>query len=50
MIYKDEQKGVKQLLLLEEGTKFITISMQGSNDNVDSITVAHIVARTVPGK
>ncbi|XP_026317171.1 NACHT and WD repeat domain-containing protein 2 [Hyposmocoma kahamanoa] len=48
VIYKEEQKGVKQLLLLEEGTKFITISMQGSNDNVDSITVAHIVARTVP--
>lgn len=50
MIFKEEQKGVKQLLLLEEGTKFITISMKGSNDNVDSIIVAHIVARTVPGK
>lgn len=50
MIFKEEQKGVKQLSLLEEGTKFVTISMRGSNDSADSITVAHIVARTVPGK
>lgn len=50
VIFKEEQKGVKQVLLLEDGTKFITISMQGSADNVDNVAVANIVARTIPGK
>lgn len=49
MIYKEEQKGVKQVLLLEDGTKFITISMQGSA-NVDNISMANIIARTIPGQ
>lgn len=49
-MFKEEQKGVKQVLLLEDGTKFITISMVVSTDNVDNVAVAHIVARTIPGK
>ncbi|KAH9643947.1 hypothetical protein HF086_016497 [Spodoptera exigua] len=48
VIYKDEQKGIKQVLLLEDGTKFITISMQASTDNVDNIAMANIIARTIP--
>lgn len=48
-IFKEEQKGVKQVLLLEDGTKFITISMQVPADNMDNVAVAHIVARTIPG-
>nr|XP_049705722.1 NACHT and WD repeat domain-containing protein 2 [Helicoverpa armigera] len=48
-IFKEEQKGIKQVLLLEDGTKFITISMQATgNDSVDNIGMAHIVARTIP--
>lgn len=48
VVYKEEQKGVKQVLLLEDGTKFITISMQAGSANVDNI--ASIIARTIPGK
>ncbi|XP_004923513.1 NACHT and WD repeat domain-containing protein 2 [Bombyx mori] len=47
-IFKEEQKGVKQVLLLEDGTKFITISMQVPADNTDNVAVAYIVARTIP--
>ncbi|XP_022837099.1 NACHT and WD repeat domain-containing protein 2 [Spodoptera litura] len=47
-IHKDEQKGIKQVLLLEDGTKFITISMQASTDNVDNVAMANIIARTIP--
>lgn len=49
MSFKEEQKGVKQLLLLEDGTKLITISMVVSTDNIDNMAIAHIVARTIPG-
>ncbi|CAH2243694.1 jg8754 [Pararge aegeria aegeria] len=48
VIFKEEQKGVKQLLLLEDGTKLITISMVVSAANVDNVAIAHIVARTIP--
>ncbi|XP_053618962.1 NACHT and WD repeat domain-containing protein 2 [Plodia interpunctella] len=48
VIFKEEQKGVKQVLLLEDGTKFITISMKSAADNVDSVAIAAIVARTIP--
>ncbi|XP_052753046.1 NACHT and WD repeat domain-containing protein 2 [Galleria mellonella] len=48
VIFKEEQKGVKQVLLLEDGTKFITISMQVSADNVENVAIAQIVARTIP--
>ncbi|CAG5058300.1 unnamed protein product [Parnassius apollo] len=48
IVFKEEQKGVKQVLLLEDGTKFITISMQVPIDNNDNLAVAIIVARTIP--
>ncbi|CAH0599180.1 unnamed protein product [Chrysodeixis includens] len=47
-LFKEEQKVIKQVLLLEDGTKFITISTQPSPDNVENIAMAHIVARTIP--
>ncbi|KAJ0171169.1 hypothetical protein K1T71_013368 [Dendrolimus kikuchii] len=47
-LFKEEQKGIKQVLLLEDGTKFITISMQVTPDNVDNVAIAIIVARTIP--
>ncbi|XP_013168603.1 PREDICTED: NACHT and WD repeat domain-containing protein 2 [Papilio xuthus] len=48
VIFKEEQKGVKQVLLLDDGTKFITISMQVSTDNIDNMAVAVIIARSIP--
>ncbi|CAG4962206.1 unnamed protein product [Colias eurytheme] len=48
VVFKEEQKGVKQLLLLEDGTKLLTISMKVPTDNVDNVAIAHIVARTIP--
>ncbi|XP_075987082.1 NACHT and WD repeat domain-containing protein 2 [Anticarsia gemmatalis] len=47
-LFKEEQKGIKQLLLLEDGTKFITISTLVSSASVDSVGVANIIARTIP--
>ncbi|CAB3255055.1 unnamed protein product [Arctia plantaginis] len=47
-VFKEEQKGIKQVLLLEDGTKFITISTLVSTANVDCIGVANIIARTIP--
>ncbi|VVD06011.1 unnamed protein product, partial [Leptidea sinapis] len=49
VLFKEEQKGIKQLLLLEDGTKLITISMHVPTDNVDNMATAHIIARMVPG-
>ncbi|XP_050685594.1 NACHT and WD repeat domain-containing protein 2 [Leptidea sinapis] len=48
VLFKEEQKGIKQLLLLEDGTKLITISMHVPTDNVDNMATAHIIARMVP--
>lgn len=50
VIFKEEQKGVKQVLLLEDGTKFITISMKVTPNDVETVVNAAIVARTIPGK
>lgn len=50
MVFKEEQKGVKQVLLLEDGTKFITISMKITPNDVETVVNAAIVARTIPGK
>ncbi|CAK1595571.1 unnamed protein product [Parnassius mnemosyne] len=48
VVFKEEQKGVKQVLLLEDGAKFITISMQVPIDNNDNLAMAVIIARTIP--
>ncbi|KAG7296838.1 hypothetical protein JYU34_019694 [Plutella xylostella] len=47
-IFKEEQKGIKQIILVEDGTKFVTISMEIITENVENITVAKMVARTIP--
>ncbi|XP_048000249.1 NACHT and WD repeat domain-containing protein 2-like [Leguminivora glycinivorella] len=48
VVFKEEQKGVKQVLFLEDGAKFVTISVELATDNMDNVAVANIVARTIP--
>ncbi|KAL4712468.1 hypothetical protein ACJJTC_007484 [Scirpophaga incertulas] len=48
VIFKEEQKGVKQLIMLEEGAKFVTISIAATLDNVENVVNATIIARTIP--
>ncbi|XP_063370018.1 NACHT and WD repeat domain-containing protein 2 [Cydia amplana] len=48
VVFKEEQKGVKQVLFLEDGAKFVTISVDLASDNMDNVAVANIIARTIP--
>ncbi|KAI5640011.1 NACHT and WD repeat domain-containing protein 2 [Phthorimaea operculella] len=49
VIFKEEQKGVKQVVLLEDGTKFLTVSLKVPPEtSTDNLGVATIVARTIP--
>lgn len=51
VIYKDEQPGIRQLTLMEDGTKVLAISRPNNAPGVDLARVgAAIVVRTVPGE
>ncbi|GBP66180.1 NACHT and WD repeat domain-containing protein 2 [Eumeta japonica] len=48
VLFKEEQKGIRQILLLEDGAKFITISMELMPDSTENLAMANLIARTIP--
>lgn len=50
VLYKEEQQGVRQLTLMDEGTKVIAISKPSNPPGSDLVrTVATVVVRSIPG-
>lgn len=51
VIYKDEQPGIRQLTLMENGTKVLAISKPSNPPGNDVVrTIATATVRTIPGK
>lgn len=51
VLFKEEQKNVKQLTLIEKSSKFIAVSRPNNLAGVENVrTTATLVMRSIPGK
>lgn len=51
VLFKEEQTSVKQLMLIENSSKFIAISRPNNPIGVENVrTTATLVMRSIPGK
>lgn len=51
VLFKEEQSNVKQLTIIENSSKFITISRPNNPAGEESVrTTATLVVRSIPGK
>lgn len=51
VLFKEEQKNVKQLTLIENSSKFIAVSRPNNPTGVENVrTTAILVIRSIPGR
>lgn len=51
VLFKEEQKNVRQLTLIEKSTKFIAVSRPNNLAGVENVrTTATLVVRSIPGR